>query len=193
MHPLLAYSRLHRPPICFDVTYAPSSCTVLDRSTLNPVPGHTLTQPATEPPTFTQLVLRSDNLPWPVSVTSPSPTMEHTSGGRKFYFGSSSSFSSHSRKNSSAAITNLDILFALHNVLFVRVTTAEWNALGQGSRAQRKVTRAYEKRCQKMGGGWERGVRRLDYLGEKKILIGVELDKTSNDNGGTGKLIFGKP
>ncbi|KIL59118.1 hypothetical protein M378DRAFT_180970 [Amanita muscaria Koide BX008] len=194
MHPLLAYSRLHRPPICFDVTYAPSSCAVLDRSTLNPVPPHTLTQPATEPPTYSRLVLRCDKLPWPVVVNSQTESYQAPpANGRKFYIGSSSSSSSHSRRNSSAAITNLDILFALHSTLSVRVTSTEWEALGKGSRAQRKVTRAYEKRCQKMGGGWEGGVRRLDYLGQKKILVGIELDKTSNDNGGTGKLVFGKP
>ncbi|KAF8638696.1 hypothetical protein AX17_002018 [Amanita inopinata Kibby_2008] len=185
MHPLLAYSRLHRPPICYDITYAPSSCTVLDRSTLNPVPPHTLTQPATEPLTYTRLVLRSDKLPWPVFVTSPS----EGGGKNKFYIGGGSS---HSRQNSAVAITNLDILYALHHTLSVRVTQSEWEALGRGSRVQRKATRAYEKRCQKMGGGWEGGVRRLDYLGRKMVLVGIELDKTSNDCGGTGKLVFGK-
>lgn len=194
LHPLLAYSRLHRPPICFDVTFAPSSRTVLDRSTLNPVPPHTLTQPATEPPTSTRLVLRCEKLPWPVLVTSPTDSNASSSGGSKFYVGgSSSSVNSHSRKNSAAAITNLDILFALHNALSHRVTQTEWDALGPGSRAQRKATRAYEKRCHKMGGGWEGGVRRLDFLGEKMILVGIELDKASNGSGGTGKLIFGKP
>ncbi|KAF8631473.1 hypothetical protein AX15_002386 [Amanita polypyramis BW_CC] len=191
MHPLLAYSRLHRPPICFDITFGPSSRTVLDRSTLNPVPPHTLTQPATEPPTYTRLVLRCEKLPWPVVVTSPSENGSNGSGS-KFYIGSSSSVNSHSRMNSAVAITNLDILFAVHNTLSQRVTPTEWEALGQGSRAQRKGTRAYEKRCQKMGGGWESGVRRLDYLGRKMILFGIELDKTSNDRGGTGKIIFGK-
>ena len=196
MHPLLAYSRLHRPPICFDATFAPSSRTVLDRSTLNPVPPHTLTQPATEPPTFTRLVLRCEKLPWPVLVTSPTENASNggNSSGSKFYIASSSSsVNSHSRKNSAVAITNLDILFALHNSLSHRVTPTEWDALGPGSRAQRKATRAYEKRCHKMGGGWEGGVRRLDFLGAKMILVGIELDKTSNGNGGTGKLIFGKP
>ena len=106
---------------------------------------------------------------------------------------STSSVNSHSRKNSAVAISNLDILFALHNSLSHRVTPTEWDALGPGSRAQRKATRAYEKRCHKMGGGWEGGVRRLDFLGPKMILVGIELDKASNDNGGTGKLIFGKP
>ncbi|KAK2462620.1 hypothetical protein APHAL10511_005353 [Amanita phalloides] len=200
MHPLLAYSRLHRPPICFDVTYAPSSCTVLDRSTLSPVPPHTLTQPATEPPTYTRLVLRCDKLPWPVLVTSPSENAPssngsaNSNGGTKFYVGgSSSSVNSHTRKNSGMAITNLDILFALHNTLSHRVTPTEWEGLGQGSRAQRKATRAYEKRCQKMGGGWQGGVRRLDFLGPKVILVGIELDKTSTERGATGKLVVGKP
>ncbi|PFH48237.1 hypothetical protein AMATHDRAFT_76830 [Amanita thiersii Skay4041] len=185
MHPIMAYSRLHRPPICYDITYPPSSCTVLDRSTLNPVPSHTLTQPATEPPNYTRLMLRCDKLPWTVCVASPSAG----SSTSKFYIPGSS----HSRTNSVSAITTLDILFALHNTLTSRVTPSEWEALGSGSRAQRKATRAYEKRCQKQGGGWEGGIRRLDYLGRKMILVGIELDKSSNENGATGRLIFGKP
>jgi hypothetical protein len=84
----------------------------------------------------------------------------------------------------------LDVLYAVHNTLSVRVTQQEWEALGHGSRTQRKITRAYEKRCMKMGGGWEGGVRRIDFLGEKVKLVGVEVDKTTE--GGVGRLVFGK-
>jgi hypothetical protein len=41
-----------------------------------------------------------------------------------------------------------------------------------------------------MGGGWEGGVRRIDFLGEKMKLVGVEVDKTTE--GGVGRLVFGK-
>ena len=89
------------------------------------------------------------------------------------------------------SITNLDVLYAIHNTLNVPVTPDEWNQLGHGSRKQQKVTRAYERRCTRMGGGWEGGVRRIDWLGEKTRLIGVEVDKSAG-GGGMAKLVFGK-
>ena len=89
-------------------------------------------------------------------------------------------------------LTNLDVLYAVHTTLMVPVTPEEWDALGHGSKAQQKATRAYERRCSRMGGGWEGGVRRIDWLGEKTWLIGVEVDKAAG-YGGAGKLVFGKP
>jgi hypothetical protein len=149
MHPLLAYGRLHRPPISYDITYTPSSRTVIDRSTLTPLPNHTLAQPATEPPTMTQLVPKADRLPWPI-VAIPSDLKSNTasSSGARFYLGGSNSSSS--TKNLGSPVSNLDVLYAVHNTLSVRVTQQEWEALGHGSRVQRKITRAYEKRCIKM-------------------------------------------
>jgi len=150
------------------------------------VPAHTLGQPATDPPTqsSSRLVFRSDEFSWPVVVghTSPSNPSAKSKG---FYIASSSEPSSSTRDS---VITNLDVLYALHSALLTRVTREEWEALGHGSRSQRRVTRAYEKRCTKMGGGWEGGVRRIDWLGKKTRLVGVEVDKTA----GMGKLIFGK-
>ena len=183
MHPLFASTRLHSAPISYDVTYTPSSRTVLDRTTHTAVPAHTLAQPATDPPTpaTSRLVLRSDKFPWPV-IVGPSTS---SPGGTGFYVGGSS------KSSRSSSITNLDLLYSLHTTLLTRVTPQEWEALGHGSRAQRKVTRAYEKRCTKMGGGWEGGVRRIDWLHGKTRLIGIEVEKHSNGHG-TGKLVFGK-
>ena len=84
----------------------------------------------------------------------------------------------------------MDVLYAVHNMLSVRVTQKEWEVLGHGSHTQCKITRAYEKQCMKMGGGWEGGVRRIDFLGEKVKLVRVEVDKTTE--GGVGRLMFGK-
>ncbi|KIJ59988.1 hypothetical protein HYDPIDRAFT_177648 [Hydnomerulius pinastri MD-312] len=181
MHPLFAATRLHSAPISYDVTYTPSSRTVLDRTTHTAVPAHTLSQPATDPPTpaAARIVLRSEKFPWPV-VVGPS-----TSSSSGFYVGSSHS------KSRSSNITNLDLLYSLHTTLLTRVTPQEWESLGHGSRAQRKVTRAYEKRCTKMGGGWEGGVRRVDWLHGKTRLIGIEVEKHGNGSS-TGKLVFGK-
>jgi len=185
MHPLLAYSRLHDPPISYDITYTPSPRTVLDRTTHTPVPAHTLGQPATDPPTpiTSKLVFRSDKFSWPI-VVGQTASSGSDPKPKNFYIASSESSSS--KRN--PAITNLDVLYALHSTLLTRVTPVEWEALGHGSRSQRKVTRAYEKRCTKMGGGWEGGVRRIDWLGKKTRLVGVEVDR----NLGMGKLIFGK-
>ncbi|OAX38785.1 hypothetical protein K503DRAFT_770134 [Rhizopogon vinicolor AM-OR11-026] len=179
MHPLFAATRLHSAPINYDVTFAPSPRTVLDRATHSPVPVHTLSQPATDPPTpsSSRIVLRSHKFPWPV-IVGPNSS-------------SGSGFGSPVKSGRSPNITNLDLLCALHSTLSSRVTPQEWDALGHGSRAQRKVTRAYEKRCTKMGGGWEGGVRRVDWLHGKTRLIGIEVEKYGSGVG-SGKLIFGK-
>lgn len=178
MHPLLAHSRLHRAPITYDVTFTPSARTVLDRATHSPIPTHTLSQPATDPPTpaSSRLILRSHKFPWPVVVGASGP---------RFTIGPSK----HGRSDS--YISNLDVLYAVHTTLLHPVTPGEWESLGNGSRAQQKVTKAYEKRCTKMGGGWEGGVRRIDWLGSKTRLVGIEVDKANGRNN-VGKLIFGK-
>ncbi|KAH9916030.1 uncharacterized protein B0H18DRAFT_1087397 [Fomitopsis serialis] len=182
MHPLLAYTRLHHAPLTYDVTFTPSARTVLDRATHSAIPSHTLAQPATEPPmpSGARLVLRSSKFPWPVIVSAPPTT---ASPGPRFTVGP---------PKLSGTITNLDVLYAVHTTLMTPVTPEEWAALGNGSRAQQKVAKAYERRCTRMGGGWEAGVRRVDWLGEKTRLVGVEVDK-SGGGGGTGKLIFEKP
>ncbi|PSS37476.1 hypothetical protein EW026_g2082 [Hermanssonia centrifuga] len=179
MHPILAYTRLHRAPITYDVTFTPSARTVLDRATRSAIPPHTLAQPATDPPTpsSSRLILRSHKFPWPVIVQGSGPrfTIGPPKGGR----GSSAN-----------AITNLDVLYAVHTTLLTPITPEEWESLGHGSRAQQKVTKAYERRCSRMGGGWEAGVRRIDWLGEKTRLVGVEIDKSTGN--GVGKLVFAK-
>ena len=201
MHPLLAHTRLHRAPITYDVSFTPSARTVLDRATHSAIPSHTLSQPATDPPTMAgaRLVLRSHKFPWPVIVTAShsSPTGSGSGSTRsRFTVGPPSSHGHGSRPGTSeggtsSSITNLDVLYAVHNTLMLPITPEEWEALGHGSKAQQKVTRAYERRCTRMGGGWEGGVRRIDWLGEKTWLIGVEVDKAAG-HGGAGKLVFGR-
>jgi hypothetical protein len=44
-----------------------------------------------------------------------------------------------------------------------------------------------------MRGGWEAGVRRVDWLGSKTHLVGVEIDKSNEAGENIGKLIFGRP
>lgn len=203
MHPLLSYGRIQRAPISFDVIFPPSTKTVVDRHTHSPIPPCTLTQPATEPPTFGRFILKCDKLPWQVVATTGG---DHTqigsigrSSGKRFYIGSTSSGRTGSRSSSSScspeAVTNLDVLHAIHTTLSARVTQAEWDSLGNGSRAQRKATRAYEKRCNDMGGGWGAGVRRVDFLGGKTKLVGVEIatEKVGSQPVAFGKLVFSRP
>ncbi|KAI0309713.1 hypothetical protein OF83DRAFT_1179295 [Amylostereum chailletii] len=125
MHPLLAYTRRHPAPISFNVVFTPSARSVLDRTVNAPVPVHTLAQPATEPLTSasSRLVLRSDKFPWLVVVGSvdPSPSFFPRTGSKS--------------SKSSAALTNLDLLYAVHTTLMMCITHEEWALLGHGSKA----------------------------------------------------------
>jgi len=178
MHPLLSYTRLHHAPISYDVAFTPSARTVVDRTMHSPLPAVTLAQPATEPPipASSRLVLRSPKLPW-VVVVGPIGAPPSKNGGPK----------------TTLALTNLDVLYAVHTALMTPVTPEEWHSLGEGSRAQRRVAEAYKKRCTRMGGGWEQGVRRVDWLGSKTHLVGVEIDKNNEGDENVGSLVFGRP
>ncbi|KAI0353874.1 hypothetical protein OH77DRAFT_555854 [Trametes cingulata] len=202
MHPLFAHTRAHPAPILYDVSFTPSARTVLDRATRSAIPPAILSEPATDPPTpaGARIVLHSHKFPWPVIVMAShhgsSASASSSSRRPRFTVGPPSSSSrrpstSGSDTVSSNSITNLDVLYAVHTTLMVPITPEEWEALGHGSKAQQKVTRAYERRCTRMGGGWEGGVRRIDWLGEKTWLIGVEVDKAAG-HGGAGKLCFGR-
>ncbi|KAG7096275.1 hypothetical protein E1B28_003723 [Marasmius oreades] len=203
MHPLLASSAHNRAPISYDVMFSPNSSTIVDRSTRTTVPSHTLGQPCTDPPTLGKLVLRSDKFPWAVVVhagigiaSSGTGTAVPVKSPAKFYLaGGGGGSTSNSNSNSLSAhtrVSNLDLIHAIHNTLSTRVTKEEWDALGSGSRAQSKVTKAYERRCRALRGGWDQGVKRIDWLGEKTRLIGVEVDKAASETG-VAKLVFGKP
>ena len=157
----------------------------MDRTTHTAVPAHTLAPPATEPPA-PRVVRRSDKFPWPVVVGGSSPKSK--SAGARFYIGGGGGEQKNSRNR--AFVTNLDLLFALHTTLLTRVTPQEWEALGHGSRAQ-KVTQAYEKRCRRMGGGWDGGVRRVDWLHGRTRLVWVEVDRYGH-HCGAGKLVFAR-
>ena len=181
MHPLLSYTRLHHAPISYDVAFTPSARTVVDRTMHSPLPAVTLAQPATEPPipASSRLVLRSPKLPW-VVVVGPIGAPAPKSGAPR-------------KTKTTLALTNLDVLYAVHTALMTCVTPEEWHSLGEGSRAQRRVAEAYKKRCTRMGGGWEQGVRRVDWLGSKTHLVGVEIDKNNEGDENVGSLVFGKP
>lgn len=174
LHPLLAHSTRHRAAISYDAALPPSPHALLDRKTRAPLPAPTLSAAATTPalPTNARLVLTSPKLPWAVVVQ---PSRSHGTSPRR------------------TPITNLDVLAAVHASLARPCSSAEWAALGAGSSAQRRVRRAFERRCARAG-GWEGGVRRIDWLGGKTRLVGVEVERGAPAAVGvTGTLVFASP
>ena len=182
--PLMAASgRSKKSYIEYDVTFLPSARSVMNRHTRSAFPEQTLLQPVTRQPTTSRLTLRSHKFPWSITV-SPSPPK----GAPKtaFYIGSAPTAA-----QQIGPITILDVLQAIHLSLNTPVTQQEWETLGAGSKTQKKVTKAYRARCTKMGGGWESGVRRIDWLGSKTKLIGLEVESGVAD-GRTCKLAFAR-
>ncbi|KAJ3734933.1 hypothetical protein DFJ43DRAFT_1130335 [Lentinula guzmanii] len=186
MHPLLATSQFSRAPICYDVSRPPSPQTIVDRNTRSAIPAVTLNQPATDPSTMSRLVLRSNKFPWHIIVDAGCSSQKKTVP--KFYLGGSSPTGLH--HPSSLSVSCADVLHAVHTTLSHPATPEEWDALGRGSHAQRKISRAYDRRCRSLGSGWDGGIRRVDWLGEKFRLIGVEVDKDSDSR--VGNLVFGR-
>ncbi|KAI0296321.1 hypothetical protein B0F90DRAFT_1811322 [Multifurca ochricompacta] len=184
MHPLLSYRLLRHAPISYDIAFTPSARTVVDRIKRAPVPAITLAQPATEPPipASSHLLLRSPKLPW-VVIVKRSLTPNNIFIGKR---------PQPRKTTTSVTLTNLDVLYAVHGTLMNRVTPEEWASLGEGSRAQRRVAQAYKERCTRMGGGWEKGVVRLDWLGPKTHFMGVRVEKNKETGVYAGRLVFGK-
>ncbi|KAJ7183952.1 hypothetical protein C8R46DRAFT_1309231 [Mycena filopes] len=178
MHPLFEYTHLDHAPISCDTIYPPSPRTILDRATRAPIPCETLAEPATEPALYTSLTLKCALFPWEV-VVRPSAAAPRARG------------IPFARRR---PVTNLDVLLAVHETLAERVTEAEWAALGPRSRAQRRVSRAYEHRCVELDAGWDAGVRRVDWLEGRTRLVGVEmLPGPGKEGGAVATLIFKTP
>ncbi|KAF7375793.1 hypothetical protein MSAN_00469000 [Mycena sanguinolenta] len=183
LHPLFSYIRpVEHAPISCDILYPPSSRTILDRSTRAPIAYETLAEPATEPPIYDQLVLRiksdltTNHFPWEIVVcpNAAGASIPTDSGGGSPRI---------TRRKQSIPITNLDVLFALYDALSERVTEEEWARLGHRSRVQRQIGHAYERRCVKLGGGWEAGVRRIDWLDGRTRLVGIEMIHSHSKDG----------
>jgi hypothetical protein len=143
----------------------------MDRRARTPVPAATLAEPATAPalPSNARLTLTHSALPWAVTV-SPS-----SSGGGS------------ARRT---AITILDVLSAVHASLHRPAGKDDWDALGAGSGAQRRVRHAFESRCARAGER-EKGLKRLDWLAGKTRLSGIEVDR--NARSATARLVFSSP
>ncbi|KAJ7056004.1 hypothetical protein C8F01DRAFT_375404 [Mycena amicta] len=200
LHPLFAYTHLDHAPISYDIAFPPSALTIRSRGarkgTRTPpsIPANVLSQPATDPPVYTQLALTSPLFPWEV-VVHPNASGTAPYGHRRLR----------------RPVTNYDVLCALHDALTERATSDEWTAVGgaesssplgmvmlkqKQKQKQKRVLRAYQDRCIMRGGGWDSGVRRIDWLEGCTRLVGIMLDtigKHETDTGVRGTLVFKTP
>jgi hypothetical protein len=145
MYPLLvSYNRLSHAPILYDIASTPSARSVIDRTMHIPFPAAALEQPTTEPPILasSRLVLRSSKLPWVVVVGENRKVL--TSPNLR-----------------TPALTNLDVLYAVHTTLMTCVTPEEWHCSGRAHarsaafpRRTRNVVRVWAAVGRMAFGGW---------------------------------------
>lgn len=147
-----------QPSLVYNIIFKPSHQNILNGSTMTPISAHTLALSATLP-RVTELTLTCRELMWPIVVTSTA--------------------------NPQHAITNLDVIEAVHAQLNVPATRREWEALGHNSKPQARVADAYNRRCAQTR-DWDNGVRRVDWLQGRTVLVGIE----STPNG--HELVFSK-
>ncbi|KAJ3513990.1 hypothetical protein NMY22_g14886 [Coprinellus aureogranulatus] len=144
-------------------------------------------------------------------------------GKKKFFIDHESAFSSdtededddvpYPRRRSSvperdAVITNLDVLRSIHSSLSLPISQADWTQLSEDD--QKEVSKAYRKRCRgaqergtespRPGGVWAEGVKRVDFLKGKSVVVGIEASdsvarkqsRTSRAKGAVGRIVFAK-
>jgi hypothetical protein len=110
------------------------------------------------------------SLPWPVIVCPAATSSSAAARG--------------------GSITIFDVVAAVHSSLRRAAGKDDWEALGTGSGAQRRVRQAFESRCTHPADR-EKGLKRLDWLAGKTRLIGIEVDRSAR--GPTGRLVFSSP
>lgn len=144
-------------------------------------------------------------------------------GKKKFYIDNESAFSSdtededddgpYPRKPSAhekdAVITNFDVLRSIHSSLSLPIAQADWTDLSEDD--QKEVSKAYRKRCRstqeratgspKPAGVWAEGVKRVDFLKGKSVVVGIEATdsvgrrqtrSSSRGKGAVGRIVFAK-
>jgi len=178
IHPLLLEGA--HSSMCYDVTFAPSHVTVYHPSTNVGVSSRLRAESAVEPPT-SKLVVTSDRFPWEIVVRAGSATSSSTpsaAGALDLY---------------PSYVTVQDVLWSLHTALHHPLTRSEWDSLGSSaggiSKAQSKVSRAYEDRCMLMAGGWNLGAKRVDWLHKRTVFAGFRAPLS----GGPLEAVFRKP
>jgi hypothetical protein len=124
---------------------------------------------------------------------APTPTT-HT---RSFSFSAPPSDPFRARPPS-VAVSVMDVLRALHSALHAPVTRGEYDELQPGSPRERKVVKAYEERCVRLGAGgggedgrgggadlWSQGVKRIDWLKGRTRFVGLRVvgEQKAGDKG----------
>ncbi|KAF7291455.1 hypothetical protein MKEN_01488900 [Mycena kentingensis (nom. inval.)] len=169
LHALFAYTHLEHAPISYDTAFVPSAQSILSRGGAGAprIPAAILAQPATSPPHYGSLVLNSPLIPWEIVVRPDASGTAPPPASPRWRYG-----------GASQPITNFDVLCAVHDALCERVTQEEWAdvagppvsaasaalGLGKGKAKQKRILRTYQDRCVAHGGGWDAGVRRIDWL-----------------------------
>lgn len=165
LNPFLQHHHHGRAPVLFDVRRVPSLITFADAPGVVPLAPGDRAQPATFPlvPELRIAQLADDplGLPWPVVVRNP--------GG----------------------VTCEDVWAALYAALQERLGWVEYEALPEGRKEQVKWTYAERTRtdlsAEAPAPGWEDGCRRIDLVGTRCMLRGLE-PSTSGD--GTAWTMF---
>ncbi|KAI0040356.1 hypothetical protein FA95DRAFT_1566471, partial [Auriscalpium vulgare] len=167
---------LHSLLISYDVNHPPSADSVRDidgNYVSVPCPLHKFTERATDPAVAagSHMKLYSDEFPWPVVVVLVPKELPYLPGVMTEH------------------ITTLDVLYAVHNTLKIPVTPAEWKALEDGGKEQRRIAAAYHSRCSH-NGGWDKGVLKLDWLGPKINFAGIKLEVDKRSKNRVWKMVF---
>ncbi|CAK5284587.1 unnamed protein product [Mycena citricolor] len=172
----------HHAPLSYDIAFPPSKQTILRRGARDPIPIEVLDEPATEPPMYTELVLHCAHFPWDI-VVHPHTAIEAPASRR-----CGPRMPPRRRKT---PITNLDIVCAVHDALSGRASGDEWGRLS--TKVQRRISRSYEARCVQTGGGWDAGVRKIDWLEGRTRLVGIEMVPVKNSGQPRAMLVFKTP
>ncbi|KAG6829146.1 hypothetical protein H0H92_005551 [Tricholoma furcatifolium] len=168
------------PPRLYTITISRTLQDQITKTALRPDEiADILAEPATVPPTTSSLVLTCPKFPWEVLASSARTPLTRAEMRKEARGGLMTPNSSSSSILMVRHITNLDVLHAIHLTLAARVMPEEWETL---SNAQKKrIARSYEERCIRTDGGWDEGVRRVDYLCGKTALVGIDFGKDGKD------------
>ncbi|KAH9175804.1 hypothetical protein EDB89DRAFT_1823102, partial [Lactarius sanguifluus] len=89
---------------------------------------------------------------------------------------SSAKTSPSAKATTSAELTNLVVLYAMHMTFMTCVTPKEWATLGEGSRTE--ASRRRGVRCTHMGGSWVGRIRWVDWLSFKTHPVDFGIDQS---------------
>ncbi|KAI0797145.1 hypothetical protein C8Q75DRAFT_709972 [Abortiporus biennis] len=184
-HPLLNAENRQEPCLFFDFSeqrFNPVKTTRPGNTTGTTLSVEELRQQATHPG-VTKMVIDIDGLTWPIELEFSRPSSYYlTADHRSNYV------------EESQPISVGDILIAVHRMLQMQISHADWRRLGDED--ARDIARAYTSRCRSYPSEQQfleaQGVRRVDYLKRKHFFKGLSR-VPGNDNFERVRLIMGSP